>query len=259
MDGFLAEVGKKITERWLTRIVLPGLLFVVACAVALAPGRSGAVDLAAVIDWLERLRTGRYASPSGKAAALVVLFLAVVAPALCADWLASGVGRLWAGRSRSMRRLTGRLRGGGREVPDRATWIGRRLGAVEDRIRVQHGVHMSLIWPRLWQLAPDGTRQEVGSAWDRYAAAALRTAWAVPYGALAAAAVWWPGLVVAAGLLVTGVREGRAAVTALAVAVEAAVDTGLKGLAEVLGVPLRHGRVLPADGTLINELLNKGS
>ncbi|MFI8965993.1 hypothetical protein ACIGO8_28220 [Streptomyces sp. NPDC053493] len=257
MDGFLSEVGKKVTDRWLTRIVLPGLLFVVACAVAFAPGRTGAVDVAATVDWLERLRTGRYASPSGKAAALVILVLAVAASALCADWLASGVGRLWAGRSRTLRRAVRRLRGA-TELPDRATRIGSRLGAVEERIRVQHGVHMSLVWPRLWQLASDGTRQEVNAAWDRYAAAALRTAWAVPYAVLAATALWWPALVLAAGLAVTGVREGRTAVTALAVAAEAAVDTGLKGLAEVLGVTLRHGRVLPADGALINELLHKG-
>ncbi|GAA3388248.1 hypothetical protein GCM10017752_07880 [Streptomyces roseoviridis] len=56
----------------------------------------------------------------------------------------------------------------------------------------------------------------------------------------------------------TGVREGRAAVTGLAVTVEAAVDTGLDGLAEALGVPLRHGRVPPADGALVNALLHKG-
>ncbi|MFB9557099.1 hypothetical protein [Streptomyces roseoviridis] len=40
--------------------------------------------------------------------------------------------------------------------------------------------------------------------------------------------------------------------------VEAAVDTGLDGLAEALGVPLRHGRVPPADGALVNALLHKG-
>ncbi|MER7516459.1 hypothetical protein [Streptomyces sp. NPDC126499] len=65
-------------------------------------------------------------------------------------------------------------------------------------------------------------------------------------------------LLLAAGLALTGVREGRAAVTGLAVAVEAAVDTGLNGLAEALGMTLRHGRVLPADGALVNELLHKG-
>lgn len=257
MDGFLSEVGKKVTERWLTRLVLPGLLFVVACTVALTPGRSGPVDVTATIEWLERLRTGRYASPSGRAAALVILLLAVAGSALGADWLASGVGRLWAGRARWMRRAAGRLRGR-TDVPARATWIGGRFGAVEERIRVQHGVHMSLVWPCLWQLAPEGTRQDVNAAWDRYAAAALRTAWTVPYGALAAVAGWWPAAVVAAGLALTGVREGRVAVVALTEAVEAAVDTGLRGLAEVLGVPLRHDRVLPADGALINELLNKG-
>ncbi|MFF5970801.1 hypothetical protein ACFY7C_04665 [Streptomyces sp. NPDC012769] len=258
MDGFLSEVGKKVTERWLTRIVLPGLLFVVVCCVALTPGRSGPVDVTATIEWLERLRTGRYASPSGKAAALVTVFLAVAGSALCADWLASGIGRLWAGRSLRLRRLAARLRGRGTDVPARATRIGGRLGAVEERIRVQHGVHMSLVWPRVWQLAPEGARQDVNAAWDRYAAAALRTAWAVPYALLAAVSLWWPALLVAAGLALTGVREGRAAVTGFAVAVESTVDTGLNGLAEALGVPLRHGRVLPADGALINELLHKG-
>ncbi|MFF8605232.1 hypothetical protein ACF06X_04775 [Streptomyces sp. NPDC015346] len=257
MDGFLSEVGKKVTERWLTRLVLPGLVFVVACVVALTPGRSGAVDVTATIEWLERLRTGRYATPSGKAVALVMLLLAVAGSALCADGLASGVGRLWAGRARRLRRAAGRLRGG-TELPDRATWIGGRLGAVEERVRVQHGVHMALVWPRLWQLAPEGARQDVNAAWDRYAAAALRTAWTVPYAVLGAAGGWWPGLLIAAGLALTGVREGRAAVVGLTVAVEAAVDTGLTTLATVLGVPLRHGRVLPSDGALINELLNKG-
>ncbi|MCX5443912.1 hypothetical protein [Streptomyces sp. NBC_00063] len=257
MDGFLSEVGKKATERWLTRLILPGLLFVVACAVALTPGRSGPVDTTATIEWLEWLRTGRYASPSGRAAALVILLLAVAGSALGADWLASGVRRLWEGRALWLRRAVRRL-SGSTEARARATWIGARLGEVEERIRVQHGVHMSLVWPRLWQLAPDGSRQEVNAAWDRYAAAALRTAWMVPYTALAVVTGWWPAVVIAAGLLLTGWREGRAAVAGLIEAVEAAVDTGLRGLAETLGVPLRHGWVHHADGVMINELLNKG-
>jgi hypothetical protein len=237
MEGFLATVGSKLVDRWLTRIVLPGLLFVVAVALAATPGRHHVIDVTATTHWLDRLRTTRYATPSGKAAALVLGLLAMSGPALFADWLSQWVTRLW-----------------------RQPWarVSAPLRDVEERVLIQHGVYMALVWPRLWQLAPDAARQDVRAAWIGYSGAALRTAWALPYAVLGASLLWWPGPLIATALAVSGWRAGQGSVRVLGETIEATVDTGLNGLAAALGVDLRHGRVRTAEGAEINELLNKG-
>jgi len=237
MEGFLAAVGNKLADRWLTRIVLPGLLFAVALVLAATPERHHAVDVTATTQWLDRLRTTRYATPSGKAAALVIGLLAVTGPALFTDWLSQGVTRLW-------------------RLP--LTRVVAPLRDVERRVLAQHGVHMALIWPRLWQLAPEAARQDVRAAWSSYSGAALRTAWALPYAVLGASLLWWPGPLIAVALAASGWQAGLGSVRVLGETIEATVDTGLNGLAAALGVGLRHGRVRPAEGTEINELLNKG-
>jgi hypothetical protein len=43
----------------------------------------------------------------------------------------------------------------------------------------------------------------------------------------------------------------------LADLVEAAVDTYQRPLADALGVDLPHGRITPAEGARINDILNK--
>ncbi|WP_031516973.1 hypothetical protein [Streptomyces sp. NRRL F-5123] len=237
MEVFLGEVGKKLTDRWLTRIVLPGVLFAAALALAAAPGRAGSFDVTAAVRWLDRLRADRYATPAGRIAALVAGLLVVTAPALVADRLSRVVVRTW-------------------RLP--AMKVAGPLRDVEQRVRAQHGVSMALVWPRLWQLAPDSARQDVQAAWTGYSGAALRTAWAVPYAVAGAWLLWWPGPVVAAALLASGWRAGLRGAGVLGETIEATVDTGLNGLAAALGVRLPHGRVRPDEGTEIDELLNKG-
>ncbi|GGS80925.1 hypothetical protein [Streptomyces cinerochromogenes] len=89
MTGLLAEVGKKFAERWLTLLVLPGVLYV--CAVAAARRLKG-FDVASLAGRVETL------APRDNASALVYMVVLGVAAAtvgLAASAVGSLVERLW--------------------------------------------------------------------------------------------------------------------------------------------------------------------
>ncbi|MBV7698338.1 hypothetical protein [Streptomyces sp. TRM70350] len=95
MNGLLAELGKRLAERWLSLLVLPGALFL---AVLFAGARLGHGDwyhLAALPGRLDR----RTAALTGSTANLLVLLLAfLLASAACgvvAQALGSLLERLW--------------------------------------------------------------------------------------------------------------------------------------------------------------------
>jgi hypothetical protein len=54
-----------------------------------------------------------------------------------------------------------------------------------------------------------------------------------------------------------GYRRARSSATALAILIEATVDTHATELAKVVGVDLPEGRVTPIEGNRINDLLLK--
>ncbi len=96
MTGFLAELGRKLADRWLTLLVLPGALLVAAAAIAGTLGQAHALDLA-----LLRARiTGVAATPAAHSPGTLLLaaggILAASALAgLAAAALGSAISRAW--------------------------------------------------------------------------------------------------------------------------------------------------------------------
>lgn len=106
--SFLGELGKKLAEKWLSLLVLPGLLYVGPATVASVLGHTRWHDLPALITWLDRQTAGRVAH-SGAAVALlaVAVLLGSAGAGLAAQALGGCVQRLWLGTwPASLRPLT---------------------------------------------------------------------------------------------------------------------------------------------------------
>lgn len=95
MTELLAELGRKLGERWLSLLVLPGLLFVGVLGIAFVLGWEHAVDVPWLVDELDTW-TGASA-PSGATAGLLIVagLLASVGAGLAAEAVGSALGRWW--------------------------------------------------------------------------------------------------------------------------------------------------------------------
>ena len=272
MIGALTEVGRRVNGRWLTAVLLPGLLLVAVAAVAAALGHARALDLGHLAAMAER--TGRdLAANPGR------LVLAV-ATALCTAGLAGaaapGLGRLaerwwlrqrfltgdrltrtrWSRRSRTL----AAARRAGRPVvaaylPQCPTWLGDRVRLIEARVRAQYHVSAALVWPRLWLLLDEDARRPVSDARTRYGEATALVGWAVPY--LLLGVRWWPTLLIGAGMLLTAWVRLRDNLAELAELAESAIDLRLRDLAEALGLPLAGAEPSAAEGRALDDRLGK--
>ncbi|NJP29587.1 hypothetical protein FLW53_36405 [Microbispora sp. SCL1-1] len=292
MTGFLDELGKKLAERWLTLLVLPGLIYLTYLAAALTLHQSGthAFDVEALRNAIDRLAT-RPATASTAVIALAAT--AVLAAAAASGLAAAALGRLieraWVieGRRWPARLLTGNRQKRWKkaddrvhqqtkaavrahadpvagppaaelvraitkraaislDVPQRPTWIGDRLRAVDQRLLTAYDLDLTSAWPRLWLTVPDVARTELAAARDAMAAAARLAGWALLY--LLLAPWWWPALLIAAVIILTAWIRARTATAALADLIEATVDLYGRDLATQLGIPV------PADGPLAPEI-----
>ncbi|MFI7453982.1 hypothetical protein ACIBQX_41290 [Nonomuraea sp. NPDC049714] len=241
IDGLLTELGKKVTERWLTLILLPGLCFVAALWCAVLLGHSHAVDVAMLI---QRTRS-RLAGTGGDAVTVVVTVAVVLLVAVAA----AGLARLAVGAMERLWLLERRGR--------RVTWPGRRLALVDERVRAEyHGLRAALVWPRLWSLLEEHQRLPVQQARTGLDTAATTIGWGLLY-ALAGCA-WWPGLLIAVGLLIGGATRARRCAHAYATLVESLVDIRQGELALALGMELPHGLITADEAGQINARLHKG-
>ncbi|WP_436764325.1 hypothetical protein [Streptosporangium sp. V21-05] len=288
MTGFLDELGKKLAERWLSLLVLPGLLYLAVLSVALIAGHGHALDPVPVTA-----RVNAFAPAS--TGAVVLAAAAALAGAAGAGLAATALGRLterlWTMRGRrwparlALRRRTARWKtaddrfrravkasartpDGPRRVaeavaareavglvePARPTWIGDRLVAVERRVHTAYGLDLLSAWPRLWLVLPDSARTGLGVARDAYSAAARLIGWAILY--LPLAAWWWPALPLSAAIGVTGWARARSATAALADLLESAVDLYGRDLAAQLGIET-PGRLSREAGEAITIALRK--
>ncbi|MFJ9682026.1 hypothetical protein ACIRP2_28855 [Streptomyces sp. NPDC101194] len=266
MNTLLAEMGKKVADRWLSALLLPGLLLVAASVCGVLLGHTSALDPAELTTELGRLGSRLDSRPAATVLAVVGGLLAATAAGLAAQGVAAGVRKVWIAHRprrwvarRRERARAARERAGGqgpdRYLPVRATDIGDRFRLVDERVDAQYGLSVALVWPRLWLLLPETVRPVISDASSRYRRAAETAAWGLLTVALGV--VWWPALPVGLAMTLIGCRRGRAAAAALADLVEAAVDTQQRQLAEALGIELPHGRVTPAEGLRINDVLNK--
>lgn len=266
MNALLAELGKKVADRWLSALLLPGLLLCAATVCGVLLGHASALDPARLTSELGRLSQRLSSRPAATVLVVVGALLAATVAGLAAQGLAAGVRRTWVAHRprrwvahRRQRARAARARAGSsapdRYLPARATDIGDRFRLVDERVDAQYGLSVTLVWPRLWLLLPETVRPVIGEAYVRYQRSAETTAWGLL--AVALGVIWWPSLPVGLVIVLIGCRGGRASGAAVADLVEAAVDTHQLQLAEVLGIDLPHGRITPAEGLRINDVLNK--
>ncbi|MFC8236475.1 hypothetical protein [Streptomyces sp. NPDC057284] len=275
MDGILSDLGKRIADRWFAFLILPGVPFAATVIVAWAMTPSGAahaLDLDILVRRLDTLGATAQTIKGIVSGCLLVAGVAVVA--VLVRELSLIVNRLWLGRAailcrlmrpgiRRRRRLAlDTARRGGyalpeRYLPHRATWIGDRFALLDERVAAQYGVSLARVWPRLWQLRDDRTPKVVSAAWDDYAAATVRVAWALPY--LVISIFWWPAAPLGLALVLLGWSQGRRGADDFCVSCEAAIDVQLRRLAHIVGVPLPHKRVTTAEGRQIDGILAKGA
>ncbi|MEU2062428.1 hypothetical protein [Streptomyces sp. NPDC013455] len=285
MSSFLSELGKKLAERWMTSLVLPGALFTALTVAGLALGHRDALDLRRLSRAAEGF-AARYDHRPAAAAVLVVVALAVGSlVGLLARGLGSVVEKVWlmAGprwltsplvhrrQNRWERARAVAAGGAGADLavlvearnaialtpPARWTWIGDRLRDVSVRVHGQYQLDFSSTWPRLWTLLPADCRNDLITARQAMTDAATAGGWGVLY--LCLGTQWWPAAPAGAVLLLMSWSHGRDAAGTLADLTESAVDLYAADLARALGVELPLGYVTPAVGRLLSERFRKGA
>jgi hypothetical protein len=302
MGNFFSELAKKLAERWVGLLALPGLLFVACAWVGLQLRWTHALDLRLLASKASTLGASLSAA-SGPAQILAVtalllaaagagLVVQALAGPLRAWWLGQWpTGLRWAARQRTRARtrrwatlvqhrqelqqrypprdrtpeqqhdidaVAHRVNQLSLAKPDRPTWMGDRVAAVEQISVDRYGLDLRFGWPRLWLVLPEHVRAELNTANGQFAASIVAGAWVLPY--LVLGTLWWPALLIA---LVTGVSawsRARAAIAELTDLSESAVDLYGRALAVALGTAPADstGPLTPADGEQITRQVRKG-
>jgi hypothetical protein len=285
MTGFLGEIGKKLADRWVALLAIPGLLYLGAVIVAAVLGQAHGLSY----PDLSRKIAAWAASPTLKSAGGTVLIIAaVLAGSVLIGLTAAAGGRfiemLWTlpgkrvpaewlaswrrGRSRKAKAIADDPDSTSAQVrkaiaradriclieADRPTWIGDRLRACHVRIERAYGLDLNAAWPRLWLTVPDTFRTELGAARDAFSGAALLTAWAVLY--LALGIWWWPAIPIALITGATAIIRAHLATNNLADLIESAADLQGRDLATQLDENLT-GPMTPAIGKLVTTRMRK--
>ncbi|MDP4501672.1 hypothetical protein [Nonomuraea turcica] len=294
MTGFLAELGKKVAERWVALLVLPGLVFTAVATMAAILGQRHWADAGLLWRKLIELTAAaggqQQADLVRTAVLLVVLLVASSAVGFVARSLGRPVEYLLAGRWPAVarplatalierrRRAWNRLRqdyhnaeadgdharlGELAELrnavaltePRRPTWTGDRLHAPATRVRKQYGLDLGAAWPRLWLLLPDSAREPLTESRQRFDEATALGGWAALYAAVGV--VWWPSAMIGLCAGLVAWRRARAAADVYAELVEATVDVYLDDLLERFDDETRPVR--PGRGKTISERFRKST
>lgn len=294
MTAFLEQLGGKIVDRWLARLLLPGLLWLSCAVVATQLGWAHAIDPHAVEPLMKSLAGQRSTAQAGLLVAAVVGGSAVVGLAAIGlavvlrrawtlpgrlvptRWLRRWRSRRWAavdGAAKQLRldaldtvansattagpqysRALARRDSIGLEPPERPTWIGDRWFATGIRVHRAYALDLTVVWPRLWTVVPDTLRGDIAVAQLAYKEASTTVAWSVFYGIVGL--FWGPALLIAAVLAITGIRQARDATGNLCELVESACDLYGETLAERLRVPC-PAALGPETGREINARLRR--
>jgi hypothetical protein len=288
---FFEELAKKLAERWVALLLLPGALFLVVAAAAVWLGQRHALDWERLRRGLDTVTTLR--PPVGLQVVLVVaVLLASTGVGLAVQGLAGITKAMWLGRwpgslgrwrvrarrkrwqtMVDKRRAVDQTERGGRDradrlaeranrialgEPGRATWMGDRVHAVGQVALNRSGLDLTFGWSRLWLVLPDTVRAEITAAEAGFASAVATGTWSLPY--LVLSTRWWPAAVVAIAFGGTGWVRARGAIAGLTSLSEAAVDLHGRTLAKALGVGDQEAMgVLTSDeGNEITKIVRKG-
>jgi hypothetical protein len=91
VNAFLGELGKKLADRWLTLLVLPGLLYITVITVAGVLGQGHATDPGALQTWVDTVAA---APASGSPAGVLVGAVGILTGAAGAGLAATALGQL---------------------------------------------------------------------------------------------------------------------------------------------------------------------
>ncbi|CAM5370175.1 hypothetical protein [Streptomyces pilosus] len=295
MSAFLSELGRRLAEKWLTALVLPGLLFTGAVLLAATLRHTHALD----VDFLlsRAASYNRDVRGTGSTAVLLAVSGALLAAAgagLLAQAVAVPVRVVWLGRwpsplgplsSALVRRRADRWQRlqaryaeeVERPRPDRAvidalaarrnriapappcrpTWIGDRIAATDRRVHLEYGLDLTSAWPRLWLTVPEEVRAELRAARSALDSATTTAAWGVLYVLLGL--LWWPAAVAGAGTLTAAWRRGRSGAGELAELAESTVDLHGAALGAALGLGTADAPLTRELGRRITARLRKGA
>lgn len=136
--------------------------------------------------------------------------------------------------------------------------MGDRIAAVEQVGLNRYGLDLRFGWPRLWLVLPDTARADLAAANGQFAATVVTATWALPY--LVLGALWWPALLIALAVGLTGWTRARNAITDLTDLSEATLDLHGRTLATALGTapPDSTGPLTPSEGEEITRQVRKG-
>lgn len=267
MTSFFGELGKKLAEKWLSLLVLPGLLLLVTAAVGGTLGHRRPFDWERLVDQADQWAKALGARPAvAQIGVLAVVVLGSVGVGLTVRALSGVTRRVWSGDwfptagwftkrriNRWVRADPLRRNAISRAKPARPTWMGDQLAAVDARLFNQYEVDLRAWWPRLWMVLDDSTRAELRAARAAFDDAAAQATWALGYVLLAA--FWWPAVVIAVAVWIAGWTRGRAAIGGYADLIEATVDTNAVVLAKRLG----HGQFNRTVGDALTAEFRKGA
>ncbi|WP_067456236.1 hypothetical protein [Actinomadura macra] len=302
MGNFFGELAKKLAERWVGLLAVPGLLFVACAWAGVQLGWGHALDTGLLAAKATKLGSALGGKPGpSRVLALVGLLLASCGVGLVVQALTGPVRACWLGRWppglgwARRRRTAARARRWDRLVterrdlqdryprttrtaeqqsaidaaaerinrlslaaPARPTWMGDRVAAV-DRIALdRYGLDLRFGWSRLWLVLPDTVRAELVAANGQFAATVVTAAWALPY--LALGVWWWPALLIALTVGLTGWTRARTAMAELTDLSEAALDLHGRTLALALGTvpPESFGPLTSPEGKQVTRHIRKG-
>jgi hypothetical protein len=284
MTGFLAELGRRLADRWFTLLVLPGLAYLLVAAAALRLGQAHWHDWRDLWQGFTALTEAAPRADRDALLARTALLILAAVPASAAlgalaQSLAAPVERLltgdWPAKGLAARRTTRRAqawraadeayeqdqnpshaarRNALSLIPPRhATWLGDRLHTPTVRLSQEYGIDLAVVWPRLWLLLPTSTRDTLTAARARLDTAFTLGGWALLY--LVPAAFWWPAALAAAALAVVSHRRATLAAEAYTELVESTVDLHLDRLLTRLAEP----RPSPQQGRALTERLRRGT
>jgi hypothetical protein len=202
-NAFWEAVGGKLADRWVA-VGGPALAFWLGGVLAFMLGRGGFRALQPFSDWL-----ARRSSPLQAAVLVAVLFL-VAASGLVVSRLDTPAldGQATAEQREEHMRIDRQLRRLPSKPRVQPTRVGNTLRAAETRPIDKYGLDAAAVWPHLWLLLPQATRDELAAArrsldtaveaciWGLlFLAFTPWTLWALPAGlavSSAAALVWVP-------------------------------------------------------------------
>jgi hypothetical protein len=276
--GLLAELQRRIPDRWFFRRLLPATIYILAAVICGGQlGQAHATDLGLARQRIATaLKISQSAAP-GAAASVVLLAVAVAAcsfavPAAAAgvDILASGAWPWWLvplgdrllaarrgrwpdpkelgieavrsgdqGHALRKARLDARRAVTPPEPPVCCTWSADRLAATRQRVRERTSLDITAGWAALLLVIPDSARASLTGARGSYDAACETVVWAVAIVVLGA--WWWPAIPLGLATALVGWRLLRQSVAALCEAAEAAATVYAKDLPQAR--PLSRGHL----------------